>query len=184
MNLLSKHLEAPGPEDGVHGLPRGEVVGQQAPRAPGAQHVEDGVNDLAVGHLAGLASGRGRRQHRFDPLPLGFGQVAGVGGAFPVHGTHSIGLALPRKPMEPSTGKAAPYSPILENSLVFRHALTGRFSMLSFKSSAWVSRDSTETATFAINKRRTPPHRDAASEVFFRPCCRQCAEYLGDDECR
>src|SRR5262249_14217080 len=49
-------LAAESPEMVIHGLPGGKILGEIAPGAAGAQHVEDGVEDAAQGMCAWSAS--------------------------------------------------------------------------------------------------------------------------------
>src|SRR5262249_18761979 len=89
--LLGPHLAAQGVVDPVQGpvvapgvevAPGGalgrEVAGQIAPLAAGAEGVEDGIDDIPYGGLAGPAAARFGRQVGFDQGPLGIGEVAGV----------------------------------------------------------------------------------------------------------
>ena len=54
-------------------------MGQQPPGAPGAQEVEDSVDDLALARLARAAAGTGVGDHRLDRRPLSVGQIGGIG---------------------------------------------------------------------------------------------------------
>jgi hypothetical protein len=49
------------------------------PRTAGAQHVEDGVDDLDPGMLLVSSGEVGYRHNRLDETPLGSGQIGGVG---------------------------------------------------------------------------------------------------------
>ena len=51
---------------------------QHPPRASGAQHIADGIHHLPAGVFDGTAAGFGRRQQRFQQLPLPVVQVGGV----------------------------------------------------------------------------------------------------------
>lgn len=62
----------------VDGLPRREVVREQAPGAAAAQHVEDGVEDLAQRMNPGASGSFRRGQVRLDDFPLGIGEVGSV----------------------------------------------------------------------------------------------------------
>ena len=68
----------PGAEVMEDNAPRWQVVGQHPPRATGAQHVANGVYDLAPRVLHRPTAGFGRRQQRFQQLPLFVVQIAGV----------------------------------------------------------------------------------------------------------
>jgi hypothetical protein len=54
-------------------------VGQHVPLAAGAVEVQERVEDLAGGDRPGPAARLGRGQDWLDLLPLGVGQVGGVG---------------------------------------------------------------------------------------------------------
>src|SRR5205085_7488328 len=88
--LLGADLRAEGVVDGVEGAvvtplvevaPGGafgrEVLGQVAPLAPGAQHVEAGIDHVPEIGLAGPSSGVDRDQVP-DQSPLLIGHVAGI----------------------------------------------------------------------------------------------------------
>ena len=68
----------PGAEVMEDNAPRWQVVGQHPPGATGAQHVANGVYDLAPRVLDRPTAGFGRRQQRFQQLPLFVVQIAGV----------------------------------------------------------------------------------------------------------
>jgi hypothetical protein len=72
---------APALEIPVHRLPRRQVVGQLPPRAAGAQHVEDRVDDLAPRVFLVASVGVGRGQQRLDQPPLLVGHIGGISGA-------------------------------------------------------------------------------------------------------
>jgi hypothetical protein len=57
----------------VDGLPRWEVVGQQAPGASGTHDVEDGVEDFAECVEPRSSTGLGGGQVGLDAGPLGIG---------------------------------------------------------------------------------------------------------------
>ena len=63
----------------VDGARRRKVVGQQFPGAPGAEVVEDGVEDLAKVSGAGPASAGWGRKEGLEDLPLSVGEVGVVG---------------------------------------------------------------------------------------------------------
>ena len=65
MDSLQRSVGLPRSEVGIDGLPRRQVVGEQAPGASGAQRVDDGVDDFAQVGLARSASPFGRRKHGF-----------------------------------------------------------------------------------------------------------------------
>ena len=67
----------PGAEVMEDNAPRWQVVGQHPPRATGAQHVANGVYDLAPRVLDRPTAGFGRRQQR-QQLPLLVVQITGV----------------------------------------------------------------------------------------------------------
>src|SRR5215207_6791468 len=69
-------IDAPEAKVMVDGLPRREVVRQQAPGAAAAENVEDGVEDLAQVVEARLSRGfRGWGQMGFDARPFSIGEV-------------------------------------------------------------------------------------------------------------
>jgi len=61
----------------VYGLPRREIVRQQAPSTPATHDdVEDGIDDLAEGVHPGSPGRFGGREMGFYIGPLGIGEVA------------------------------------------------------------------------------------------------------------
>jgi hypothetical protein len=72
----------PAPDLGVDGLPGREVVRQHAPRTAAAEEIPVGVEDLPQGDFTRPAAELLGRQKRFQALPLGIGQIGGVGFAF------------------------------------------------------------------------------------------------------
>src|SRR3982751_4703810 len=67
----------------------GQVAGQVAPLAAGAEDVEDGVQDIPHLGLAGPPAAGLGREMRHDQVPLGIGDVAGV-----VVGCHTTSTML------------------------------------------------------------------------------------------
>src|SRR5262249_46515177 len=63
------------PPDGALG---GQVAGQVAPLAAGAEDVEDGMDDVPQVGRAGPAAGSGGREEWLDQGPLVVGDVTGV----------------------------------------------------------------------------------------------------------
>jgi hypothetical protein len=65
----------------MDGSPGWEIVWQQAPRTPGAEEIEDRVEDFAQIHGPGASPRLGRRQQRREEGPLGICQIGGIGEA-------------------------------------------------------------------------------------------------------
>ncbi len=78
MRSLPGSVPAPSAEVMKGSAPRWQVMRQHPPRASGAQHIADGIHHLPAGVLDGTAAGFGRRQQRFQQLPLPVVQVGGV----------------------------------------------------------------------------------------------------------
>src|SRR5215207_5385544 len=55
-----------------------QIGGQKPPRNPAAQHVKDGVHDLATGPCRGSALAQRLGQTRLDQRPLGIGEIGFV----------------------------------------------------------------------------------------------------------
>jgi hypothetical protein len=65
-------------------------VGEHPPRAAGAQDVEDGIQNLAVGmHPRPSPPGGGPGQERLDDPPLRIREIRGIGFACPL-GHHTL----------------------------------------------------------------------------------------------
>ena len=77
MDRVQGAVMPPFIEVAPHGALGRKVLGEVAPLAAGAQHIQDGVEHVAHGGGAGAASGVDRDKG-FDELPLFVGQVAGV----------------------------------------------------------------------------------------------------------
>ena len=78
MRSLPGSVPAPSAEVMKGSAPRWQVMRQHPPRASGAQHIADGIHHLPAGVFDGTAAGFGRRQQRFQQLPLPVVQVGGV----------------------------------------------------------------------------------------------------------
>src|SRR5208282_6628184 len=61
----------------VHRAPMGKLSGQQPPRTAAAQQIQQSVDDPAAIHRRATPF-LGKRQQRFDLLPLRFGQISRV----------------------------------------------------------------------------------------------------------
>jgi hypothetical protein len=59
----------------VHGLPRGQIMGQQAPGATTAEYREDAIENLAHRVDPRPPSGLGRRDVGLQIAPLGVGHI-------------------------------------------------------------------------------------------------------------
>lgn len=86
VDVVDGAVVTPAFEVPVHGLPRWEVVRQLPPRTAGAQHVEDGVDDLAAGvflrdgrrqTVAATAARSAATAQRSHPTGSGHGQDLG-----------------------------------------------------------------------------------------------------------
>ena len=78
MNLVEGSILPPLVEVAPDGALGWQVSGQVPPLAPGAEDLEDGVDDVPHVGLAGPSAGANRRDVRLDQGPLGIGDVAGV----------------------------------------------------------------------------------------------------------
>src|SRR5664279_1854637 len=78
MNFVEGTIPTPVVEVTPDGALGGKVTGQVTPLAPGAEDVEDGVEDVSHGGLAGSATAGVARQERLDQGPLLVGEVAGI----------------------------------------------------------------------------------------------------------
>src|SRR5829696_6341881 len=81
VDLFPQPLLSPAAEVVVDGLPRWQVMGQQPPGAAGPEPVGHGVDQLAAVMEGRAAARLGRRDERGEQLPLGIGQVGGIGAA-------------------------------------------------------------------------------------------------------
>ena len=79
---LPSSIPAPSTEIMECGAPQRQVVGEHPPRAASAQHVADGVDDLAPRILDRPPSRFGWRQQRFQKLPLPVADIASISRSF------------------------------------------------------------------------------------------------------
>ena len=79
---LPGSIPAPSTEIMECSAPRRQVVGEHPPRAAGAQHEADGVDDLAPRILDRPPSRFGWRQQRFQKLPLPVADIASISRSF------------------------------------------------------------------------------------------------------
>ena len=78
MDLLPEPLQPPEPEIMVHGLPGWQIVGQQAPGTATAEHVEDGIENLAHRVDPRPAPRLGRWDVRLETAPLGVSHISRI----------------------------------------------------------------------------------------------------------
>ena len=78
---LDGSIVAPLGEVVVDAVPLGEVAGQHAPLAAGAEQVEHRVEHVAQAELPLASTGLGRGQQRFDEQPLLIAEVGRVVGS-------------------------------------------------------------------------------------------------------
>jgi hypothetical protein len=90
----------------VDGLPRREIVGQQAPSTPATHDVEDGIDDLAEGVHPGSPGSFGGREMGFYVRPLGIGEVGLVCSSHARYSTEP----LSQKPFSDSFRRCIPGS--------------------------------------------------------------------------
>ena len=76
---LDGAVVTPASEVLTPGLSRRQIVREEAPHTAGAQHDEDGVDDRSARMLLVTTGRVGYRQDRLDEIPLGSGQIGGVG---------------------------------------------------------------------------------------------------------
>ncbi len=78
MNTLPGPITSPGGEVVERGPPWRRIVGEHAPRAPGAQYIADSVDHLPPRVLQWQPSRLGRWKQRFQRLPFPVAQGAGI----------------------------------------------------------------------------------------------------------
>src|SRR5436190_6018431 len=116
VNLLPQAPELPLPEQIVNRSPLGKVARQLAPLTACAVHIQNGIDHLPPANSARPADTAGRRQQRFDQLPLLVGQIAGI--ISPIHGCGSICVFEAQQ-----EDGAVPFSQISRKSSISKHAL-------------------------------------------------------------
>ena len=78
MDALPRPIKPPAAKIAIHGLPSRPLLRQEAPRAPRAQDVKDGVEDRAPRVDARATGGRFWGQHRLEQRPFGVGEIGSV----------------------------------------------------------------------------------------------------------
>ena len=92
---VSQHARvAEAGEPSIDGLPRREAVGQHPPGTAAAQHIEDGVEDLAHRPSRWAPDRRRRRKQRRQHRPFGIRQVAGEAQALALCCARVVGVHI------------------------------------------------------------------------------------------
>src|SRR5215472_10984839 len=79
MDSLPNSLPAPGPKVMIDRTPRGQIVGQQFPRAAAANGVTDPIDDRATRVFGRTPSGFGCGHERFQAIPFRIRKIRIVG---------------------------------------------------------------------------------------------------------
>src|SRR5919197_2327815 len=91
MQLLPEALQPPTPEIVIHGLPRWQIMGQQAPGAAAAEYIEDAIENLAHRVDPRPPSGLGRWDVRRQTAPLGVSHIRRITLSV-VHSPYSVAM--------------------------------------------------------------------------------------------
>ncbi len=92
VDVLPRSIFLPAPQVAIDGVPRGEVVGQHAPRAAASQYIKDRVHNVAAIVFGRSAAGFWGWDQVSDVCPLSILEIRWI--ALPAHGRYLTGRQL------------------------------------------------------------------------------------------